>query len=61
MKRQWACEQINRKEHLVTELEMKERLERVWEMLLSLDKPVHSIQEATKTLDVKGSQDRSAS
>jgi hypothetical protein len=62
MKHRWTCEEIKQNEYLVKESEMKERLQRVWEMLLALNtKRTSVLQQATKTLDVRCAQDRSAS
>lgn len=63
MKPKWSCEEVKRKERDITNKEMQEKLERVWEVLQSLDcQPTDlSRQETAVSVRVKGSTKRSAS
>lgn len=61
MKRRWVYQETKQNKHIVTEEEMKERLQRVWEMLLALNtKRAPVLQETARTFGVKCPDERSA-
>lgn len=63
MKKKWMPDEVKRKDKIIENKEMQERLESVWEVLQSLDcQPAHlSAQEKAIPLAVKAPIKRSAS
>lgn len=64
VKSKWSCERVLRKENLIPENEMAEKLADVWELLQSLElsPPARSLPKADKPIEVKDSDNkRSAS
>ena len=62
MRKKWSVEVVKRKETIIEESEMQEKLADVWELLHSLSEPpAHSLPKADKPVDVKDSPKRSAS
>lgn len=64
MKRRWVCEaiEIKQNEHLVAEAEMKDRLQKIWELLLALNvKRASRVQQSATTLVVSGLEEGGAS
>lgn len=64
MKSKWSCEVVTRKETVIEEVEMQERLADVWELLQSLNQspPAQILPKADMPIDVKDSETkRSAS
>jgi len=63
LRKKWSCEEVSRKENIIEESQMQEKLADVWELLQSLEKspPAPSLPKADIVHDVKDSKTRSAS